>query len=543
MDISTIVDSFITTRFGHKQADIDEVFYEALLSSLVTKVQARLNKEIFASFANDPEMQKDLVVAILEKLHKGSEVTKPVDEHRSDDEKVPANTANQINDGPVVTSVASPSSSPVKEPESVPVSAVKVEPENNSNGVITGVLEPEDFNDELSELIPDDGIMGKNNKFPKEVQSHPLVLLRIPLFVAGRHNHKSTDLTDHESGKDIISRFSAQGYEGFDTVHIEGPTMNSLHFIVWNAIVRCFRETSKAELVKGEGTIVIPFTKFMDYSGVSAKNKRMKQREKIIEAMRDIKKQVIVIRNKKLLQAERYEQDPDVEVSAEVEEEGGLKEAVYDLISSYIIDQEKDTVQVSVSRTFFVMFSTYLIPIDQNILLKYKSELLRIVLLFINSLPASGNRHLTLKRIIERAKPQKETIRARDYHEVLELMLELKKTERVSFELIEAEDVDKIVFKNFSHTLQRTQNSEIQQPSLARRPKRTKSETDLQFLVRLKKWLNGIYLKIQKYSQDSGDQKLTFIRFNRIKSLCEDAALTETKDAREFFQKIYDLRK
>ena len=59
----------------------------------------------------------------------------------------------------------------------------------------------------------------------------------------------------------------------------------------------------------------------------------------------------------------------------------------------------------------------------------------------------------------------------------------------------------------------------------------------------LKKLLNGIYLKIQKYSQDSGDQKLTFIRFNRIKSLCEDAALTETKDAREFFQKIYDLRK
>lgn len=108
------------------------------------------------------------------------------------------------------------------------------------------------YNDlsELDTSIPADGLMGNHRKLPANIQSHLLVLLRIPLFVAERIRSSRTDLTNEDIGKQFIASFERNGYEGFNSVSIVGPAMNSTHFLVWDAIIRCYREQSKDEILK-----------------------------------------------------------------------------------------------------------------------------------------------------------------------------------------------------------------------------------------------------------------------------------------------------
>lgn len=380
----------------------------------------------------------------------------------------------------------------------------------------------------LEGIIDERGIMGKNSRFPENVQSHPLVLLRIPLFVAtSSSTSKKLDLTDEKVGVSTLRSFSALGYEGFNSVYIEGPTMSSLHFLVWDAIIRCYRQKSKVDLIVNRGVVEISFSLFMEYMGISSKNKRTKVRDNILSAILDIKKQVMVITGK---QGKDSKKEP-------------VKEAAYNLINTFVIDEKKDLLTFSVSKSFFELFGdNYLIPVDINILSRYKSEVLRVALIFLNSLPAEGSKHLKLKRIATRVRGSEDAVRRRDYHLILDMMNDLKELGRVNFTISHHAEIENITFTDFSHTLQR--KTELTKPvlSLSRKPRYTKGEDKRAFNERLNEWVSECFKLMLSYAKESGDSLCKNIRMAMMRKIYDVAVEVEHKSAMRFLGDIIKER-
>lgn len=381
---------------------------------------------------------------------------------------------------------------------------------------------------ELEVIIDERGIMGKNSRFPDNVQSHPLVLLRIPLFVAtSSSSSKKLDLTNEEVGVSTLRSFSALGYEGFNSVYIEGPTMSSLHFLVWDAIIRCYRQKTKAELIVNKGVVEISFSLFMAYMGISSKNKRTKVRDNILSAILDIKKQVMVITGK---QGKDSKKEP-------------AKEAAYNLINTFVIDEKNDLLTFSVSKSFFELFGdNYLIPVDINILSRYKSEVLRVALIFLNSLPAAGNKHLKLKRIVTRVRGSEGAVRRRDYHLILDMMNDLKELGRVDFTISQHSEIDDITFTDFSHTLQR--KTELTKPvlTLNRKPRVTKDEDKNVYNQRLYDWVSECFKLMLSYSKESGDWLCKCTRMAMMRKIYDVAVEVDHKSAIRFVDDIIKER-
>ncbi|MFS9592248.1 hypothetical protein U0129_19185 [Enterobacter hormaechei] len=380
----------------------------------------------------------------------------------------------------------------------------------------------------LEVIIDERGIMGKNSRFPDNVQSHPLVLLRIPLFVAtSSSSSKKLDLTNEEVGVSTLRSFSALGYEGFNSVYIEGPTMSSLHFLVWDAIIRCYRQKTKAELIVNKGVVEISFSLFMAYMGISSKNKRTKVRDNILSAILDIKKQVMVITGK---QGKDSKKEP-------------AKEAAYNLINTFVIDEKNDLLTFSVSKSFFELFGdNYLIPVDINILSRYKSEVLRVALIFLNSLPAAGNKHLKLKRIVTRVRGSEGAVRRRDYHLILDMMNDLKELGRVDFTISQHSEIDDITFTDFSHTLQR--KTELTKPvlTLNRKPRVTKDEDKTVYNQRLYEWVSECFKLMLSYVKESGDSLCKCTRMAMMRKIYDVAVEVDHKSAIRFVDDIIKER-
>ncbi|MCE9984688.1 hypothetical protein LZ656_20175 [Leclercia adecarboxylata] len=384
----------------------------------------------------------------------------------------------------------------------------------------------------LEGIIDERGIMGKNSRFPDNVQSHPLVLLRIPLFVAtSSGSSKKLDLTNEEVGVSTLRSFSALGYEGFNSVYIEGPTMSSLHFLVWDAIIRCYRQKTKAELIVNKGVVEISFSRFMEYMGISSKNKRTKVRDNILSAILDIKKQVMVITGK---QGKDSKKEPAKEPA---------KEAAYNLINTFVIDEKNDLLTFSVSKSFFELFGdNYLIPVDINILSRYKSEVLRVALIFLNSLPAAGNKHLKLKRIVTRVRGSEVAVRRRDYHLILDMMNDLKELGRVDFTISQHSEIDDITFTDFSHTLQR--KTELTKPvlKLNRKPRVTKDEDKIVYNQRLCDWVSECFKLMLSYAKESGDSLCKCTRMAMMRKIYDVAVEVDHKSAIRFVGDIIKER-
>lgn len=379
---------------------------------------------------------------------------------------------------------------------------------------------------ELDTSIPADGLMGNHRKLPANIQSHPLVLLRIPLFVAERIKSSRTDLTNEDIGKQFIASFERNGYEGFDSVSIVGPAMNSTHFLVWDAIIRCYREQSKDEILKNMAVLKIRLSKFMDYLGVPAKYKSRDKKKHIADVIHTLKSQEIVIT-----------QTNDKELTSPI------KKSVISLIHGFVFDEQTDEITISAGKSFFQLFGEHqLIPVDTGLIQSLTHEVERIAVIFLSALPTKNNKNLKLSRILDRVRPRGVARSGRERDLIIRLLERLKCDGRVDFTL-DTSDSD-FSYKDFSHNLQRSVTVKKVTLVLPRKPRADKlNQHTAEYHEKMSTWAKDSITTLHAYQAETGDMLVTMVPLPRLESLIEACEIIRDSYTKKFILDTIDSRR
>lgn len=384
------------------------------------------------------------------------------------------------------------------------------------------------YNDlsELDTSIPANGLMGNHRKLPANIQSHPLVLLRIPLFVAERIRSSRTDLTNEDIGKQFIASFERNGYEGFNSVSIVGPAMNSTHFLVWDAIIRCYREQSKDEILKNMAVLKIKLSKFMDYLGVPAKYKSRDKKKQISDVIHALKSQEIVIT-----------QTNDKEYT------NPIKKSVISLIHGFVFDEQTDEITISAGKSFFQLFGDHqLIPVDTGLIQSLTHEVERIAVIFLSALPTKNNKNLKLSRILDRVRPRGVARSGRERDLIIRLLERLKGDGRVDFTL-DTSDSD-FSYKDFSHNLQRSVIVKKVTLVLPRKPRADKlNQQTEEFHEKMSSWAKDSISTLHSYQAETGDMLVTMVPLPRLESLIEACEIIRDSYTKRFILDTIDSRR
>ncbi|CRY83956.1 hypothetical protein [Yersinia intermedia] len=379
---------------------------------------------------------------------------------------------------------------------------------------------------ELDTSIPADGLMGNHRKLPANIQSHPLVLLRIPLFVAERIRSSRTDLTNEDIGKQFIASFERNGYEGFNSVSIVGPAMNSTHFLVWDAIIPCNSEQSKDEILKNMAVLKIKLSKFMDYLGVPAKYKSRDKKKQISDVIHALKSQEIVIT-----------QTNDKEYT------NPIKKSVISLIHGFVFDEQTDEITISAGKSFFQLFGDHqLIPVDTGLIQSLTHEVERIAVIFLSALPTKNNKNLKLSRILDRVRPRGVARSGRERDLIIRLLERLKGDGRVDFTL-DTSDSD-FSYKDFSHNLQRSVIVKKVTLVLPRKPRADKlNQQTVDFHEKMTSWAKDSISTLHSYQAETGDMLVTMVPLPRLESLIEACEIIRDSYTKRFILDTIDSRR
>lgn len=403
--------------------------------------------------------------------------------------------------------------------------------EMSASSLMTAPMSVEETRQLAFDLGDKGSFLGKYTRFPEHVQSHPYLVLRLPLFTASRKLNRVTDISAEPVGQEYLKKIELQNYEGFNKVTIEGPSMNSTHFFVWDCLIRVFREQANSGLVASRGVAEVSISKFLDYYGLPAKHKNHQYKMMIKNCLNELSKQKLIISggNGGNLQFEY------------------AKEASLTLIKEYLFDEEQDIMIISAGSSFFNLFKNYhLIPTDVDLIKTFKSEIERIAVLYLTGLPAKGTKIVRLETIINRVKP-KDKLNSRELNALKKLFISLKQKGRVDFELDETGKLP--AYRNFSHVLQQMKT----RPELANqnatpvlklprkpRPRPLDEEGYNKLLI---SWALNTTNSVRRYLDDSSDGTLSCLTLPRIETIIEAGQITGDTGFQSQMQSIIEERR
>lgn len=386
---------------------------------------------------------------------------------------------------------------------------------------------------QLEEFLSENkSFLGKYTNFPANVQAHPYLVLRLPMFTASKQSYRKTDISAEPVGQEYLRKIELQNHDGFNKVSIEGPSMNSTHFFVWDCLIRVFRDQASSGLVEQRGVARVKITDFLSYYGLPAKRKNHRVKMMIKNCLNDLSKQKLIISG-----GDGKHKGFDY-----------AKEASLTLIKEYLFDEEKDIMTVSAGSSFFNLFRNYhLIPTDVELIKSFSSEIERIALIHLTGLPTNTTKIVRLDTIIHRVKPNEKTLNSRELNSLKNLFLRLRDMNKVSFDLDETGKYP--AYRNFKHSLQRPKRLPLGEikpsgPELKwlRKP-RLKPTDEESYQRSLIDWALKSSNSVRAYLQESDDELLTCLSLAKIEILIEAGEITGDSTFQKDMQSIIDKRR